>query len=126
ALVVDYSALADARVVSFTPFGILRVDDQRTIYRLVPVTAKMGRLTLRQTAAAPLLHDRSTRRFVCQLPEKLSAEVVAKLVSSDPTHPAPIDLPKIALPGVTLRGDGRGTVALDGKTLIVRLLAPAK
>src|SRR5439155_3665200 len=45
ALVIDYAALAKEKVaLAFTPFGILRVDDDRTIYRLVPITAKVGGL----------------------------------------------------------------------------------
>jgi hypothetical protein len=124
-LIVDYSALGDAEVVlGFTPFGVLRVDDDRTVYRLVPIRAKVGSATLRQTKPTPLLHDRATKQLSCQLPEVLTAERVNSLFDGKIAKTEPSELGKIDLPGVTLNL-GKATVTVEGRTIIVQLI-PAK
>jgi hypothetical protein len=120
ALVIDYAALAKEKVgLAFTPFGILRVDDDRTIYRLVPITARVGGLTLRQTAAVPLLHERAAHRLVFQLGKRLPADKARALfgVGGD----AAADFGKVALPGAGIEG-GRGTVSVRDGKIVLRLV----
>jgi hypothetical protein len=119
ALVIDYAALPRERPdLAFTPFGILRVDDDRTIYRLVPIAAKVGGLTLRQTAAVPLLHDRAARRLVFQLGERLPADKARALFGAG--GDAAADFGKVGLPGAGIEG-GRGTVSVRDGTIVLRL-----
>lgn len=125
-LTLDYSALADARVgLAFTPFGILRVDDTRTIYRLIPITAKVGSTTFRQSRALPLLHDRAAKRITCQLQEPVTAAAVEKLFGVHIEKAEPVDLASVALPGVTLDG-GSAVVSLNNRKLLIRAVASTK
>jgi hypothetical protein len=119
ALVIDYAALPKERPdLAFTPFGILRVDDDRTIYRLVPISARVGGLSLRQTAAVPLLHDRAARRLVFQLGERLPADKARALFRAG--GDAAADFGKVGLPGANIEG-GRGTVSARDGTIVLRL-----
>ncbi len=119
ALVIDYAALPKERPeLAFTPFGILRVDDDRTIYRLVPIAARVGGLTLRQTAAVPLLHDRAAHRLVLQLGTLLPADEARALFGVGGDGAA--NFGKVGLPGARIEG-GRGTVRVRDGTIVLRL-----
>jgi hypothetical protein len=125
-LVLDYSALGKERPgFSFTPFGILRVDDDRTIFRLIPISGKLGKTTFRQTSAAPLLQNRALKRLSWQLPETVSAAQLEKLIGGKVGENAVVDLKKLSLPGVKLDG-GRGELRLQGGTLEIRLQPAAR
>lgn len=125
-VVIDYAALGDLRIgMSYTPFGVLRVDDHRTIYRLVPISAHIGTCKLRQTTDMPLLHDRAARKLSCQLQETLTPQRLEQLLGSKPDAHTPILLNKLNLPGVELDG-GQAVLQLQHKTLTVRLLPGKK
>lgn len=125
ALVVDYSALGDVKPgLSFTPFGILRVDDNRTIYRLVPITAQMGICTLRQTVPTPMIHDRATKRFTCQLQELVPASKLETLFGHKAAQGEQIELKDIMLPGMKVQG-GNATVKIKDNVVELRL-TPAR
>lgn len=120
-LVIDYSALGDPKVgLAYTPFGVLRVDDNRTIYRLVPITARLGKCTMKQTQEVPLLHDRASKKLSCQLQEELTAERLEKMFGKKFDAQTSIPLEKVILPGVELEG-GQATVTLHQRTLTIRL-----
>ncbi len=123
ALVIDYSALGEQQPgLSFTPFGILRVDDHRTIYRLIPITATVGATTLKQTVATPLLHDRAGKRFVCQLQDLVSADKVESLFGIKAGASGSIELKEVTLPGLRLKG-GYATVSTKDRVVELRLSA---
>lgn len=123
-LVLDYSALEDVRPgMAFTPFGILRVDDQRTIYRLIPITARVANTTLRQTQPTPLLHDRAGRRFLCRLQEPVAKEKAEALFNAQAGGSEPSPLKGVALPGVKLDG-GRAVLHVRDRFLEVKLAPP--
>jgi len=101
---VDYSGRAGASVAfSFTPFGITRVDESRTIYTQVPVEARFGMDdVVRQTRAVPLLHD-TARRVVCfRLAEPISPEEVARALGVERLGEDPAPDVAFELPGVTV------------------------
>ncbi|HWA83208.1 MAG TPA: hypothetical protein VG820_07245, partial [Fimbriimonadaceae bacterium] len=67
-LVLDYSSLAKPRVgLDFTPFGILRIDDSRSLYRLLPVRGIVDDLSFAEDSARPVLQDRTKKQLVIQL-----------------------------------------------------------
>jgi hypothetical protein len=104
-LVVDYSELGEVKpAMSFTPFGILRVDDDRTIYRLIPITVKVGGTTIKQLTPAPLLHDRRGKRFVCPLQETVSSERLKELLGGSDAGDRPRKLSRLQIPGVIIDG----------------------
>lgn len=61
-LTVDYSALGRPKLsLAYTPFGVTSVDQDRTIYGLVPVRANVPqRCNLKQSKASPLLSDQES------------------------------------------------------------------
>lgn len=121
ALIVDYSELEGQRpAMSFTPFGILRVDENRTIFRLIPMSAKIGDTRLRQTTAVPMLHDRAKKRFACQLQSVVKADDVARHFSMPAGTNEPVEIKKVELPGISLEG-GRASVTVNDRSILVRL-----
>ncbi len=103
-LTVDYSRRAGASVgFNFTPFGITRVDEMRTIYSQVPVGAMIGTgNVVRQTRAVPLLHD-AKRGVACfRLEAEISAEDVAQALGVETLPQAPLADVAFELPGVTV------------------------
>lgn len=108
-LVIDYSHIASPKVgFSFTPFGILAVDDDRTIYRLIPIRGSVGSLSFSENSSRPVLHDTKAKTVHLQLTEAP--------VSKD----GDIDLKELALPGVNLK-DVKGKLTIDGKRVTLVL-----
>ena len=105
-VVIDYSLLKDPNVaMSFTPFGIVAVDNDRTIFRLVPISAKLRAQTrFEQTRPAPVLQDRKAQRFTLPLTERVSREQLLEALQCD-------DLPE----GPTYRG-GVGFAGREAST----------
>ncbi|MEQ8768595.1 MAG: hypothetical protein RL885_32110 [Planctomycetota bacterium] len=123
-LVIDYSALPDETVgLGYTPFGLTRLDDDRTIYTMVPVSVALpGGFGLQQTRPSPLLHDRAAKTLTFALSEKLgSAEAASAFGGELGEDAVPIGIRK--LPGVTLKL-GKGHVSLDGRRLRIVLSKP--
>ena len=106
-LVIDYSKLAGATVdLVFTPFGILRVDDDRTIFRLIPLHGKIGALQFSEDSARAILQDQKLKLLHLQMTAE-PGDVPNRL------NDAELKLPGISLLHVT------GTVRKEGKKLIL-------
>jgi len=124
-LEIDYSALGKPRVgLSFTAFGVRAVDDDRTIYTLVPIEANIGssKNQFHQTIPTPTLEDRKEHKFRFQLSEAVSPEALtSKLEGKNAgTVAAALD---VELPGVRLKA-ARAEVVHDGHAIRVKLLPP--
>ncbi len=102
---IDYAQVPDAQVgMSFTPFGIVAVDSQRTIFRLIPISAKIGDAArFDQTSPAPVLQDRQARKFMFALPECVSREQLLQALDCSELREEPITAAELVLPGVKLR-----------------------
>ncbi len=111
-LVVDYSALEKQPGFGYTTFGLQRVDENRTIYRMVPISVMWSGASLRQTTPQPLLHDRAAKTLTFQLQEKLSAAAVGA---------NPKEAQELKLPGVTL-SKCKWEATMKDRTLVVRLV----
>src|SRR5262245_51357902 len=82
-LTFDYSALKTTRTaLSFTPYGVRAVDTLRTIYTLVPISARAAsqRNGFEQSLPIPTLEDRGAQRFTFPLQRRLSDEETRTLV----------------------------------------------
>jgi hypothetical protein len=104
-IVFDYSSVSETKVaMSFTPFGIVAVDNERTIFRLVPISAKIGDGTrFQQTRPAPVLQNRQTHRFTFSLPERVSREQLLQAIHATDLPDTPITVEEIVLPGVKIQ-----------------------
>ncbi len=109
-LILDYSALPSVMPgLSYTPFGVLSIDANRTLYRLIPIQGTIGALKFSEDSARPILLDTLNRRIHLQLTG-----------SPESVKPGPIQEPEVRWPGVTLN-DVKGEVSIEGKRVIIRL-----
>jgi hypothetical protein len=127
-LVIDYSDVEDADIgMAFTPFGILPVDESRTIFRLIPLTVRLrANSVVRQTRPSDLLHDRAKKQLAFQLSERISREeLMAQLGRTDAASgdgPVPLELEALTLPGAELK-IGPADVTWDEARIVIRLRA---
>jgi hypothetical protein len=120
-LVLDYSRLAKPNVAfSFTPFGILRIDSDRTIFRLVPIRGKIDSVAFSEEGALPVLQDRQSRRLIFQLSGPLDGPTIAKQAGVSILDGSYFSATSIHLPGIELK-DIKGKIARDGNTLRIEL-----
>lgn len=115
-LILDYSALAAAKPgLGFTPFGILRVDADRTVFRLIPISGRIGDTRFSQTELHPVLRDRAKRQIIIPL-----SAAVTQGALSDAKEGASIELKDLRLPGLNLTG-GRALVSRTDTAILLRL-----
>ncbi|MBP3956230.1 hypothetical protein J8F10_13150 [Gemmata sp. G18] len=120
-LVIDYARVRKPAVgFVYTSFGILRVADHQSLYRLIPISGTVGAFKFAEDAARPVFHDAEAKRIRVQLTGKPDPADLAKQIGAELTADRHIDLAKLTVPGVTLNGV-KGTVRLDGKRLTLVL-----
>lgn len=109
-LVLDYSGLTAPKVqFTYTSFGILRIDDDRNIYRLIPIGGIIDGLGFSESYARPVLHDRKAKRVHLQL---TGAPTVAEN--------GEIDAKTLDLPGVALK-NVKGRIQREGNRVTIHL-----
>lgn len=108
-LVIDYSSATDPRPeFTYTSFGILRIDDDRNIFRLIPIRGAVNGMGFTESYARPVLHDRKAKRIHLQL------------TGTPTTEPGKIDVPTLSLPGVELK-NVKARVEREGNRILLRL-----
>jgi len=106
-VVLDYAKFHAKDVnLSFTPFGILNLGEDRALFRLVPVGAQIGSLSVSEDSARPVLRDDGAKTLTYQLIAPLDGSSLSGLVN----------LPEVRLPGVTLK-NLRAVAEVKGQTL---------
>jgi hypothetical protein len=122
-LVIDFSAIDEPDVaMSFTPFGVTRVDDSSAIYRMVPIAARVRPgAVFRQTVARDVLFDRDAKTFRFRLTETVSDEALLEALGLDAWPTGPFDVTEVELPGVSLTL-GMATVERGDGSIVVRLV----
>lgn len=118
-LVLDYSGLAKPRVgLGFTPFGLLHVDNARTIYRLLPMRGIVNDLRFAQDSANPILQDNDKKQMVLMLREGVNEAYLDKALGSADWRTKAVNVKELKLPGVTLT-NLNGKIRIEGKQVIV-------
>jgi hypothetical protein len=108
-LVIDYSQVKDPQVgFSFTPFGILRVDEDRNIMRLIPIRGSVGEMTFSESSARPVMHDTKRKLIHFQLIGEANLPSLS------------VDGKDIELPGVLLK-KVKGIFSVSGKRVTLRI-----
>jgi len=123
-LIVDYSGLdASSRVgMNFTPFGITKVDADRTIFSQIPIGVIFGQEgELKQKVPAPVLRDNGRRLVRFRLPANATRAEVEKALASLQTHDGAIANLALELPGVSLKAS-KAQIKWSGEDLIIVLL----
>jgi hypothetical protein len=119
-VVLDYSMLSKPKVgVRFTPFGILRIDADRTLFRLIPAQGVVNGMSFEEDSARPLLQDRPKKQFVLTLKGAITE---AKLDELAPNwRSGPVKIESLGLPGVLLKNVD-ASIKLEGQRLIIKAL----
>jgi hypothetical protein len=122
-MTVDYSSLGSPRVaMNFTPFGILSLDDHRTIYRMIPVRVFVGTDNqLSQTRPSPLLHDEEKKLLQFQLAGRVSRKDLAEALGRSDIPAGTIEGCGFDLPGVRLEA-GRAQIEWQDGGVTVKLV----
>lgn len=116
-LALDHSKIEKPQIgFSFTPFGLLRVDDQRCVFRLLPLRGVVNSLGFSEDTARPVLDDRTARTVLLTLTAAVDESLLDRVFPGWRT--GPVDVKEAALPGVTLK-NVKGTIRLDGKRVRV-------
>jgi len=67
-LALDHSKIEKPQIgFSFTPFGLLRIDDQRCVFRLLPLRGVVNSLGFSEDSARPVLDDRTAKTVLLTL-----------------------------------------------------------
>lgn len=116
-LVLDYSKTAKPKVgVSFTPFGILRIDGERVMYRLLPIRGIVNDLSFAEDSARPVLQHVTRQELVVSLTGAVSEAMLDKAAPG--WRNGPVQIESLELPGVSVKKIN-GTIRLDGKRLVI-------
>ncbi len=128
-VVFDYSGIPDRiSSLAFTAFGVRAVDEERCIYTLVPIQAKVGNAGHRfaQSIPMPTLDDRASRLFQFALTKKLDTKALGALLGEP--HVSSSRESRWILPDLNVVLDGvqiaapRAEITHDGERIVVRCL----
>jgi hypothetical protein len=121
-LEIDYSGLDDVKSgIAFTPFGVRAVDNNRTIYTLVPIRARIGSDDFEFSHSSPTdtLEDRLNQKFQFQLAEKIDAGELTKILAASSKGPDDsFNGLDVVLGGVTLKAK-RAIIKHQGDVILV-------
>jgi len=122
-LIVDYSQLAVTKLgMGVTPFGIIVVDEERTIFTQIPIKVAFGQAgEVAETAPTPLLRDTGRKIIRFRLaPGATRAEVEKKLGSATTKSSTVVGL-ALDLPGAAIKA-AKAQIRWSGDDLIIILL----
>jgi hypothetical protein len=108
---LDYALAQPSVGFNYTPFGLTRVDADRTIYSLIPLRGELGeRAWFQQESASPTLHDVKAGRIQFALAAPLDEAGLARLLEVEKLPEGTLDELDLALPGARVHAT-RATVA---------------
>lgn len=115
-LVLDYSKLTDPKVAfGFTPFGILKVDSDRSLFRLVPIRGTIGETSFAEESAQPMMQDHKAKTLSFILPSAMDVPSVLDKFKGAGTLVSELKIPGISLKNI------KGTVSTNGNRLVIEL-----
>jgi hypothetical protein len=120
-VVLDYSMLSKPKVAltRSTLFGILRIDADRTLYRLIPLQGIVNGMSFQEDSARPLLLDRTKKQFVLTLKGPITKTKLDELTPN--WRSGPVKIESLGLPGVLLKNVD-ASIKLEGQRLIIKAL----
>ena len=103
---------------AFTPFGILNVDNDRTVFRLIPITGKIGDLIFRCGKAVPVLQDRRAKNVLVPLDKALAESDVGEVFGAGWQTKA-AEFTGQSLQGISFNGGKAKLTLRDGNLVVV-------
>jgi hypothetical protein len=120
-LVIDYNHVAKPRIgFAFTPFGILRVDDNRTLFRLIPIRGIVNSLSFSEAAPRAIMDDRKAKQVILQLTGMPNEDAIAAQIKDPNWKKGPISVAKLELPGVSLE-NVKGVLRVEGRKVTLEV-----
>jgi hypothetical protein len=114
----DFSAVEKPIVgFAFTPFGILNIDSDRTVFRLIPITGKVGDLIFRCGKAVPVLQDRKAKHVLVPIDKALSESQIAEVFGPD-WRTKPVEFKGQSLQGISFNGGAAKLTLREGNLVI--------
>lgn len=115
-LVLDYSKLIDPKVAfGFTPFGILKVDSGRSLFRLVPIRGTIGETSFVEESAQPMMQDHKAKTLSFLLPSAVDVpSVIGKFNAAGSL------VSELKIPGISLKNI-KGRATTNGNRLVIEL-----
>jgi hypothetical protein len=122
-VIVDYSNLESPRLaMGFTPFGITKVDGERTIFSQVPIRVAFGKEgEVTQKVAAPLLRDTGRRLVRFRLPRVTARAELEKALASVQTSDGTVTNLALETSDVTIKA-AKARITWSGPDLMITLL----
>lgn len=122
-LIVDYSNLESPRLgMGFTPFGITRIDGERTIFSQVPIRVAFGKEgEVTQKVAAPLLRDTGRRLVRFRLTRVTARAELEKALASVQTSDGTVTNLALETSDVTIKA-AKARITWNGPDLMITLL----
>ena len=122
-LIVDYSELGSPKIArSITAFGITVVDEERTIFTVLPVKIAFGQEgEVAEKVATPILQDTGRRLVRFRLPPGATRAEIEKALGSAQTSGVTVANLALDLPGATVKA-AKAQIKWTGENLIIVLL----
>jgi len=122
-VIIDYSAIPNPNVkLAYTPFGILRVDDNRSMFRLVPLQGRIGDFQFRESEARPVLQDRDKKQIIFTLPTAITHAMIERLPNGSELLKAISNVGQCEITGISFSG-GKARMEIEQGALTIRLSA---
>ena len=121
-VIIDYSRLPNLHIaMGFSPFGIVNVDAERTIFGQSSISARLRKETIfRQSSVSPVIQDDAKGQFLFQLTEKISRTALVDMMKGNELDTVNV-IEKLDLPGVRI-DIGRAIVRWDDEKIVIQLL----
>jgi len=115
---LDFSKVDDSLGLGYTPFGLTRVDAERTIYGQIPMSCELGdAASFQQESTSPILVDTKRKTLQFALGAPLDSAALARLLGKPALPSEVLSALDLALPGVKVharkalvRSEGGGVV----------------
>lgn len=121
-LVIDYSLLKSPDIaMGFSPFGIVRVDDDRTIFGQSPFSARLRKETVFwQNSVSPVIQNEAKRYFSFQLTEKITRDALLEKIDGHSLGKVNV-IAVLDLPGVKINV-GRANISWQDGKIVIQLV----
>jgi hypothetical protein len=121
---IDWAKLeSDKLALSFTAFGVRAIDQDRTIYTLVPISAQLSsaKYRFKQSVPTETLEDRQHRIFRFQLPGKVEMEWLTRRLGAPDGNSWLVDDLDLEFKGTHIQAR-RACVSFENSSLKFRFL----
>lgn len=120
-LTLDFSQVDASVGIGYTPFGLTRVDAERTIYGQIPMQGQLGdAASFQQESTAPILLDTKKKTLQFALEKPVDAAALAKLLGKTKLPGEALSDLDLALPGARVSAK-KAVLRCEGGRVVLEL-----